>query len=161
MEITQNLYNAYYTPKSFYVEKYFESWDPKIHGPRKYLQIFYVAALIDECGNKNHYTLAMFRNFIPRKTRSSYKVTMNDGTPFLSSDSEMASKKKKIAVPLSGKMNIRCYYIKIDDDALFKNMSKRPSFVIRPLNAMLNFELDILSIQIIEYELYCTDYSVD
>ena len=44
----------------FVVEKYFESWDPKIHSPRNYLQNFYVDAIIDECGNKKHYTLAMF-----------------------------------------------------------------------------------------------------
>ena len=96
MEITQNLYNAYYTPKSFYVEKYFESWDPKIHGPRDYLQSFYVAALIDECGTNNHYPLAMFQNGIPKNTRSSYKGTMKDGTPSSSSDSEMASKIQKV-----------------------------------------------------------------
>ena len=54
------MYNAYYKPKSFFVEKYFDSWDPKIHGPRNYLQIFYVAALIEEFGTTNHYPLAMF-----------------------------------------------------------------------------------------------------
>ena len=77
----------------FYAEKYFESWDPKIHGPCNYLQSFYVAALIQEYGNENHYPLAMFRNGISKDTRSSYKGTMNDGTPLLSSDSEIASKK--------------------------------------------------------------------
>ena len=49
--VQQNIFN---------VEKDFESWDPKIHGPCKYFQNFYVAALIDECGNKKHYTFAMF-----------------------------------------------------------------------------------------------------
>ena len=47
VEIVQNFYNAYSTPKSFFVEKYFDSWDPKIHGPRNYLQGFYVAAHIN------------------------------------------------------------------------------------------------------------------
>ena len=47
VEIIQNFYNAYYTQKYFFVEKYFESWDPKINGPRNYLQGFYVAALIE------------------------------------------------------------------------------------------------------------------
>ena len=46
--ITQNSYNAYCTPKSFFVEKDFESWDPKIHGSCKLLQIIYVDALIEE-----------------------------------------------------------------------------------------------------------------
>ena len=30
------------------VEKYFESWDLKIQGPRNYFLGFYVSALIDE-----------------------------------------------------------------------------------------------------------------
>ena len=46
----------------FFVEKYFESWDPKIHGPCSHLQSFYVASLIDECGTNKNYPLAMFRN---------------------------------------------------------------------------------------------------
>ena len=60
VEITKILLNAYCTQKSFFVEKDFESWDPKIHGPRNYLQSFYVAALIDECGTTKNYPLAMF-----------------------------------------------------------------------------------------------------
>ena len=60
VKIVQNFYNAHSTPKSFFVEKYFDSWDPKIHGPHNYLQIFYVAAIIDKCGIKNHSPLAMF-----------------------------------------------------------------------------------------------------
>ena len=47
-EITENLYNANCMPRYFFVDKDFESWDPKTHGPRNYLQGFYVAALIDE-----------------------------------------------------------------------------------------------------------------
>ena len=95
VDITQNFYNAYSTQKYIFVEKDFDIWYPKIHGPRDYLQSFYVAALIDECGTNNHYPLAMFQNGIPKNTRSSYKGTMKDGTPSSSSDSEMASKIKK------------------------------------------------------------------
>ena len=40
VEIAQNFYNAYCTTRYFFVEKYFDIWDPKIHGPRNYLQIF-------------------------------------------------------------------------------------------------------------------------
>ena len=40
VEITQNFYNAYCTQKYFFVEKYFDSWDPKTHGPCNYLQSF-------------------------------------------------------------------------------------------------------------------------
>ena len=50
MEIARNLYNAYCTPKHVFVERYFDRWDPKIHGPYNYLQSFYVDALIDEYG---------------------------------------------------------------------------------------------------------------
>ena len=47
VEITKNFYNAYCKPKYFIVEKYFDSWDPKIHRPRNYLQSLYVDAFID------------------------------------------------------------------------------------------------------------------
>ena len=49
----------------------------------------------------------------------------------------------------------------MDDDALFKNRSKRPDFVLRPLNSMLNFEVERLSLQQLEYEMDCNDYPVD
>ena len=67
MEISEDLYNANCTPKYFFVEKDFESWDLKIHGPRNYLHSFYVATLIDECGTNKHYPLAMFINSISKK----------------------------------------------------------------------------------------------
>ena len=92
--LRKNLYNACCTPKYFYVEKDFESWDPKIHGPRNYLQSFYVAALIEECRNKKHYPLEMFRYNISKNTGSSYKVTMNNGTTLSSSDSKIKFEKK-------------------------------------------------------------------
>ena len=52
-EIYENLQNAYCTPLEFFVEKHFDIWDPKIHGPFNYLQSFYLAALIQKCGEKN------------------------------------------------------------------------------------------------------------
>ena len=68
VDIAQSLYNAYCTPKYFFVEKDFDSLDPKIHGPRNYIQIFYVAALIGECGTNKNYPLAMFRNDVLKNT---------------------------------------------------------------------------------------------
>ena len=62
VEITENLYNANCTPKYFFVEKDFESWDLKIHGPRNYLHSFYVAPLIGEYGTDKHYLVTMLRN---------------------------------------------------------------------------------------------------
>ena len=47
VEIAQNFYNAYCTPKYFFVERDFDSWDPKIHGYHYYLQSFYGFALIE------------------------------------------------------------------------------------------------------------------
>ena len=64
VEILQNFYNAYRTPKYFFVEKNFESWDPKNHGAHNYLQIFYVADLIDKCGTMDNYPLVMYQNDI-------------------------------------------------------------------------------------------------
>ena len=98
VEITQNFYNAYSTKKYVFVEIDFDSWDPKIHSPRNYLQSFYVAALVEEYMTKEHYPLAMFRNGISKKTISSYKFTVYNGTPLLSSDYGMIFR-KKIAVP--------------------------------------------------------------
>ena len=94
MEISKKLYNANCTSKYFFVEKYFESWDPKIHCPRNYLQIFYVAAHIERYGTKKHCPLAAFKKWYIKKTRSSYKGTVIDGAPYSSSDSKMASKIK-------------------------------------------------------------------
>ena len=94
MWILQNNYIIPTVPKFVFVGKYINTWDPQIHSPCNYLQIFYVAALIDECGTNNHYPLEMFRNGISKNTRSSYKGTINDETPLSSSDSEMASKIK-------------------------------------------------------------------
>ena len=64
VKIVQNFYNAYSTPKSFFVEKDFDSWDPKIHGSRNYLQGFNLAALVDKFGTTKHYPLEMFQKFI-------------------------------------------------------------------------------------------------
>ena len=55
---------------------------------------------------------------------------------------------------------MHCYYLKIDDDALLRNRSKRPAFVLRPLKSMLNFEVDILSLQQLDYEMDRTGYPV-
>ena len=51
-KIYENLQNAYCTPLEFFVEENFDTWDPKIHGPRNYLQSFYLAELIQKCGEK-------------------------------------------------------------------------------------------------------------
>ena len=78
---------------------------------------------------------------------------MNNGTSLSSSDYEMASKvKKNRCATFEIKMNMRCYYLKVDDDAVFKNRSKRPTFLLRPLNSMHNTEVKRLSLQKLEHK---------
>ena len=60
MDIAQNFYNAYFKPKSFFYEKDFDIWDPKIHSIHNYLQSFYAAAFIDECMTNKQYPFVMF-----------------------------------------------------------------------------------------------------
>ena len=48
----------------FFVEKNLIVEIPKIHGLRNYLQILYVAALIEECATNKNYPLALFKNGI-------------------------------------------------------------------------------------------------
>ena len=93
VEIVKSLYNAYFTPKSFSFEKYFDNWDPKIHSPHEYLYSFYVDYFINKYGTTKHYTLAIFRNGIPKKMRSSGRDKMDDGIPSSSSDSSMTAEK--------------------------------------------------------------------
>ena len=95
MEIAQNFYNAYCRPKSFFAEKDFGSWDPKIHGPPNNLQILYVEDIVYECGTAKHYPLAIFWNGISKNTILSVMGKMDDGIPSLSSYSSITSKKNK------------------------------------------------------------------
>ena len=71
---------------------------------------------------------------------------MNDGTPLSSSDYEMASKVNKDCRATFEKIRMNCYYLRSKDDALYKNSSKIPTFVLILLKCMLNFEVDILSL---------------
>ena len=58
-------------------------------------------------------------------------------------------------------MNMHYYYPKIDDDSMFKNRSENIDFLLRPLKSMLNFEVNRLSLQQLEYEMDCTDITDD
>ena len=44
--IREKFQNARCTPIEFFVEENLGNWHPKTHGPRNYLQSFYLAALI-------------------------------------------------------------------------------------------------------------------
>ena len=95
---------------------------------------------------------------------------INDGTSLSFSDSEMAFKIKRSLKrsfvqschdTFDKKMKFNCHALKLDDDDMFKNRSKIPAIVLGPLKAMLYFEVGILSLQQLEYEVDCTDYPVD
>ena len=135
-------------------EKYSESWDPKIHGPHNYLQIFYVAAIIDKRRTTKHDPLEIYRNGITKYTRSSVTGTMNDGIPSTSSDSSMTSKRKNNSRDtFKFQMKNHCLSLKALDDELFRNNSEQPGIVLNPLKAMLNHEVDISSLRHLEYEM--------
>ena len=53
-KICANFQNACCTPIEFFVEENLGDWHPKTHGPRNYLQSFYLAALIHKCRKKNN-----------------------------------------------------------------------------------------------------------
>ena len=50
--IHENFQNASCMPMQFVFEENLDSWHPKTHAPRNYLQSFYLAALIHKCGKK-------------------------------------------------------------------------------------------------------------
>ena len=58
-------------------------------------------------------------------------------------------------------MKMNCYYPKADSDAPFNKISKRTDFVLTTLQSILNFEVDMLSLQQLEYEMGRTDYPVN
>ena len=58
-------------------------------------------------------------------------------------------------------MKMHCLYLKKKDDALFNNRLKKPASILRPLNTMLNFEVDRLSFQRLAYEMDCADLPDD
>ena len=62
---------------------------------------------------------------------------------------------------LTKKMKFNYLYLGLDDDELFKNRSQISKFVIRPFLAMLNLEVDRISLQKLEYKMDRTDYPFD
>ena len=66
-EFYENLQNAYCTPLEFFVEKKFNIWDPEIHGPRNYLQSFYLAAFIQKCRGKTALSICRYSKWYFKK----------------------------------------------------------------------------------------------
>ena len=104
--------------------------------------------------------------FINGFKKTSCKGTMNDGIPSLSSDSEMAYKTKNQFLKnchATFDKTIKSNYLplKIDYYDLFKNRSKRPTFLPRLFFTMLNIEVDKIFLLQLEYEMDRTDYPVN
>ena len=79
--IRENLQNSCCTPIEFFVEENIGNWHPKTHGPRNYLQSFYLDALIHKCRGGKQYPYAEIRNLTGnRMTRSFQKDSDNNGT---------------------------------------------------------------------------------
>ena len=113
-----------------------------------------MASLIDKCRTKKHYPLAMYRSVISKETRSYVTVNIDDGIPSLSSDSATTSKRKNNRRDRF-KLQIKnhCLSLKAQDDALFRNRSKKTVILIKPLNSMLDHVVDRLSLQKLEYKM--------
>ena len=60
VDIAQMFYNTYCTPKSFLAKKDFDSWDLKIHGPRKYHQSFMWTLSLMNAGPRRVLTILSF-----------------------------------------------------------------------------------------------------
>ena len=52
-KIRANFQNACCKSIEFFVEENLGNWHPRTHGPRNYLQSFYLAALIHKCRKKS------------------------------------------------------------------------------------------------------------
>ena len=77
---------------------------------------------------------------------------MDDGIPSSPSHSEMTSKKKKNS-HATFKLQIKIHFLDLKTDycEMYKNRSKIPAFSLKPLKAILNLVVEIISLQQLEY----------
>ena len=68
-EIYEIFQNASCTPINVFVGENFDSWYPKTHGSRNYLQSFYLAALIQKSGKKNNIHMQTFEMLVQQKDK--------------------------------------------------------------------------------------------
>ena len=150
-KIRANFQNACCTPIEFFVEENLGNWHPRTHGPRNYLQIFYLAALIHKCRGKK-YPYAEHQNFTGnRKTGSFQKENDNNGNSSSSFDDDFTPKyRKSFGQNKKAKFNEfmvrKCDDLLEADKVLFKTRKFLPQFVLSPLRAFLNLKLDRLSL---------------
>ena len=121
VDITRNFYNSYHPQKSFFVEKYFESWDPKIHGPHNYLQSFLWPLSLKNRVSRSIIRLQCFEmlslKIRDRLIKARWMMELLCRLLIL----KWYQRKREIIVPHLKKIRMRCYSIKHQDDALFKN----------------------------------------
>ena len=74
--IHEKLQNSSCTPIKFFVEENLVSWHPKTHGPRNYLQSFYLATLIHKCGEKNNIHMLRFKILLQAEGQDHFRKKM-------------------------------------------------------------------------------------
>ena len=74
-KICANFQNACCTPIEFFVEEKIGNWHPRTHGPRKYLQSFYLSALIHKCRGENIHMLR-FKILLETKGQDHFRKKM-------------------------------------------------------------------------------------
>ena len=74
--IHEKLQNASCSPIQFFVEENLVSWHPKTHGPRNYIQSFYLAALIHKCGKKNNIHMLRFEILLQAEGQDHFRKKM-------------------------------------------------------------------------------------
>ena len=74
--IQEFFHNASCTPMQFFVEENLDSWHPKTHGTRNYLQSFYLAALIHKCGKKNNIHMLRFEILLQAEGKDHFRKKM-------------------------------------------------------------------------------------
>ena len=108
-EIRDYFLSAILTDGAFFVEDDFPDWNPKIHGPRNFLQSFYIAALAHKSGRLKDFPMADTRYGLSQETRSSANNASNEqyesDSSVQSEAMSSSSEKEPTTSPSKGKKN--------------------------------------------------------
>ena len=74
--IREKVQNACCTPKDFFVEEKKGNWHPRTHGPRNYLQSFYLAAIIHKCREKINIHMLRFEILLQTERQDHFRKKM-------------------------------------------------------------------------------------
>ena len=75
-KILANFQNACCTPIEFFVEENLVNWHPRTHGPRNYVQSFYLASLIHKCRGKINIHMLRFEILLETKGQDHFRKKM-------------------------------------------------------------------------------------